>query len=106
MIPSVKETIDKIGSRIISNIIGGLIAFVISNFFGDSNLMIAAATALLIAILHQLKLDNVIGLSTITTVNVMLFPGNNILITAFQRVTATLVGVLITFVVKDRKSVV
>lgn len=99
MMPSVQETFDKIGSRMISNIIGGLIAFVISNFFGDSNLMIAAATALLIAILHQLKLDNVIGLSTITTVNVMLFPGNNILITAFQRVTATLVGVLITFVV-------
>lgn len=34
MMPSVQETFDKIGSRMISNIIGGLIAFVISNFFG------------------------------------------------------------------------
>jgi len=99
MMPSVQETFDKIGSRMVSNIIGGIIALVVSNYFGDSSIMIAAASALLIAILHQLKLDSVIGLSTLTTINVMLSPGPNILLTAIQRVTATLVGVLIAFVV-------
>lgn len=99
MMPSVQETFDKIGSRMVSNIIGGIIAFIVSNFFGDSSIMIAAASALLIAILHQLKLDSVIGLSTLTTINVMLDPGPNILLTAVQRVTATLVGVLIAFLV-------
>jgi|SRR5699024_6138881 len=99
MMPSVQETFDKIGSRMVSNIIGGVIAFLVANFFGDSNLMIAVASALLIAILHQLKLDSVIGLSTLTTINVMLYPGSNMLLTAVRRVSATLVGVLIAFFV-------
>lgn len=99
MMPSVQETFNQIGRRMISNIIGGLIAYIVFNFFGDSNLMIAAASAILIAILHQLKLDNVIGLSTLTLVNVMLFPGSSIFLTAIKRVTGTLMGVLIAFVV-------
>lgn len=99
MMPSVQETFDKIGSRMISNIIGGIIAFLISNYIGDSSLLIAVASAVLIAILNQLNLGNMIGLSTLTTINVMLYPGSNILLTAIQRVAATLVGVLIAFFV-------
>ena len=79
MMPSVQETFDKIGSRMISNIIGGIIAFLISNYIGDSSLLIAVASAVLIAILNQLNLGNMIGLSTLTTINVMLYPGSNIL---------------------------
>lgn len=99
MMPSVQETFNTTKNRIVANIIGGLIAFIVSNFFGDNNIMIAAASALLIAILHQFKLDNVIGLSTLTLINVMLSPGPNILSTALVRVTATLLGVLIAFLV-------
>lgn len=99
MMPSVQETFNTMRNRIVANVIGGIIAFIVSNFFGDSNLMIAAASALLIAVLHQLKLDNVIGLSTLTLITVMLSPGPNILSTAFTRVSATLLGVLIAFVV-------
>ena len=46
MMPSVQETFDKIGSRMISNIIGGIIAFLISNYIGDSSLLIAVALEL------------------------------------------------------------
>src|SRR5699024_9122464 len=99
MMPSDQETFDKIGSRIVSNIIGGVIAFLVSNYIGDSNLLIAAASAVLIAILNQLNLGSMIGLSTLTTINVMLYPGSNILLTAIHRVSATLVGVLIAFFV-------
>lgn len=99
MMPSVQETFNQIGRRIVSNIIGGLIAYIVFNFLGDSYLMIAAASSILIAILHRLNLDNVIGLSTLTLINVMLFPGTNILATAIQRVTGTLMGVLIAFFV-------
>ncbi len=99
MMPSVQETFDKIGGRIVSTIIGGVIAYLVSNYLGDSVFMIAAASAILIALLHQLKLNSVIGLSTITLVNVMLSPGPNILLTAIQRVTATLIGVFIAFAV-------
>lgn len=99
MMPSVQETFNTTRNRIVANIIGGIIAYIVSNFFGDSNIMIAAASALLIAILHQFNLDKVIGLSTLTLVNVMLSPGPNILETAFLRVSATLLGVMIAFVV-------
>lgn len=99
MQPSVQETFIKTRNRVISNIIGGIIAFLVANYLGDSMLMIAVASALLIALLHQLKLDDVIGLSTLTLINVMLNPGPNLLLTAFHRVAATLVGVMIAFVV-------
>lgn len=99
MQPSVQETFLKTRNRLIANIIGGVIAFFVANYLGASTIMIAAASALLIAILHQLNLDDVIGLSTLTLVNVMLNAGSNLLLTAVQRVAATLIGVLIAFVV-------
>lgn len=99
MQPSVQETFVKTRDRLIANIIGGVIAFLVGNYLGDTIVMIAAASALLIAILHQFNLDDVIGLSTLTLVNVMLFPGSNLLLTAVQRVTATLIGVMVAFVV-------
>ena len=101
MKPSVQETFDKTRSRLIANIIGGVIAYFVARFLGSSTIMIAAAAALLIAILHQLKLNNVIGLATYTLVKVMLSTGPNVLITAVQRVSATLIGVLIAFVVNS-----
>lgn len=97
MMPSVQETFNSTRNRIVANIVGGIIAFLVSNFVGDSNIMIAIASSLLIAILHQFKLDRVIGLSTLTLINVMLSPGPSILNTAFLRVSATLLGVLIAF---------
>src|SRR5699024_1275735 len=95
MMPSVQETFDKIGSRIISNIIGGVIAFLVSNYIGDSNLLIAAASAVLIAILHHLNVGCMIGVSTLTTINVMLYAVSTILLRASQRDDATLFAVLI-----------
>lgn len=99
MQPSVQETFVKTRDRLIANIIGGIIAFIVANYLGDTKLMIAAASALLIALLHQLKLNEVIGLSTLTLINVMLAPGENLLVTAVQRVAATLIGILIAFAV-------
>lgn len=99
MMPSVQETFDTTRNRFVANIIGGIIAYLVYSFFGDSNVMIAVASALLIAILHQFKLDKVIGLSTLTLINVMLFPGTSVLQTAFLRVSTTLLGVLIAFFV-------
>ncbi len=99
MSPSVQETFITTRNRLIANVIGGLLAFIVARFFGDTPIMIASAAALLIAILHQLKLDNVIGLSALTLINVMLFPGPSLLFTAIRRVSGTLVGVLIAFLV-------
>ena len=99
MQPSVQETFITTRNRVVANTIGGLIAFLVVNFVGDTPVMISLATALLIAILHQLKLDKVIGLSALTLINVMLFPGANLMLTAFTRVAGTFVGVVIAFMV-------
>lgn len=99
MMPSVQETFIKTRDRLISNIIGGIIAFIVSNFLGDSYIMIAAASALLIATLHRLRLNDVIGLSTLTLISVMSTPSTNVLLTAIERVSGTLIGVLIAFFV-------
>lgn len=99
MMPSVQETFETTMNRFIANIIGGIIAFLVYTFFGDSNIMIAVASALLIAILHQFKLNRAIGLSVLTLINVMLYPGASVFHTAFLRVSATLLGVLIAFFV-------
>ena len=99
MMPSVQETFKKTYNRIIANIIGGVIAFLVFTFLGDSNVMIALASTLLIALLHQIKLDDAIGLATLTVINVMLDPGPDIFHTAFIRVSATLLGVIIAFFV-------
>lgn len=99
MQPSVQETFIQTKNRLVANIIGGLIAFFVVNFLGDTAVMIALATALLIAILHQMGLDRVIGLSSLTLINVMLSPGENLMFTAVSRVTGTLVGVIIAFIV-------
>lgn len=99
MKPSVSETYETTRDRVISTIIGGVIAFTFSYFIGSNVVMIAAASALLIAVLHRLKLDKVIPLSTLTLVTVMLSADSNLILAAVQRVSATLVGVLIAFAV-------
>lgn len=99
MMPSVRETFRTTSNRIIANIIGGVIAFLVFSFLGDSNIMIALASALLIAILHQINLDDAIGLATLTVINVMLSSGSSIVHIAFLRVSATLLGVIIAFFV-------
>ena len=52
MQPSVQETFITTRNRVVANTIGGLIAFLVVNFVGDTPVMISLATALLIAILH------------------------------------------------------
>ncbi len=99
MQPSVQETFVKTRDRLIANIIGGVIAYVVANFLGDTMMMIAVASALLIALLHQLGLNDVIGLATLTVINIMISPGENLMLTAIQRVAATLIGIIIAFVV-------
>lgn len=101
MQPSVQETFEKTRNRVIANAIGGLIAYIVARFLGDTPLMVAVASALLIAILHHLKFDKVIGLSALTLINVMLNPGSNLLFTAIRRVSGTFVGVLIAFFVNS-----
>lgn len=99
MMPSVHQTFQKTSNRLVANIIGGFIAFIVSKYLGDNVAMIAIASASLIAILHQLKLDDTIGLSVITLISVMLAEGSTISLIVFERVSATLIGVLIAFFV-------
>lgn len=98
---SVKESADYILNRVIANIIGGIIAIIFGLSFGNTVLVIALSSALLIAILHSLNLDNAIGLATVTLVSVLLATTDTFVITAISRVTATIVGVLIAFLVNS-----
>src|SRR5699024_6594325 len=66
---------------------------------GNSLLTIAFACALLIAILHQLRLDNVIGLAAVTMIVIMLTEKDAIFVDAILRVLATFIGVVVTFLV-------
>lgn len=101
MQPSVKKSFETLWERLLANTIGGIVAVIMASFFGTSFIIISLATAILIAILHQLKLNNVIGLSTMTLIIIMLSTNEEIVFNASMRVFATFIGVGIAFLVNN-----
>ncbi|SJN20040.1 FUSC family protein [Marinilactibacillus psychrotolerans] len=97
--PSVKKSFQTLKDRIMANTIGAIVAVVTVILFGNSYFMISIASAVLIAILHQFKLNNVIVLSTITLIVIMMSTDYPIVISASLRVLATIFGVVSSFVI-------
>jgi len=98
MQPSVKKSYIMVRDRVVANTIGGMVAYFVARFFGNSALMVGIASMLLIAILHYLNLNSVIGLSVITLSIIMVSPLESILSNAITRVLATILGVIIAFI--------
>lgn len=99
MQPSVKKSYITLRDRLVANSIGGLVAVIMAIGFGTSFIVISFATAILIALLHQIRLNNVIGLSTMTLIIIMLSTDGDILSNALIRVLATFIGVGVAFLV-------
>lgn len=97
MQPSMKKSYTMLRNRVMANTIGGIVAYFVVSFFGNTPLMIGLASMVLIAILHYFKLNNVIGLSIMTLIIIMLSPVENLLTNAITRVLATILGVFIAF---------
>ncbi|PRY84157.1 FUSC family protein [Alkalibacterium olivapovliticus] len=99
MQPSVKKSYNTLVDRLVANTLGGFVAVLMASAFGTSLVIISFATAILIALLHQMKLNNVIGLSTMTLIIIMLSTDGDILTNATVRVLATFIGVVVAFVI-------
>ncbi|EKU94034.1 Predicted membrane protein [Alloiococcus otitis] len=97
--PSVKRSYITLRDRVLSNAIGGLVAYITATQIGVSPFLIGLASLFLIALLHQFKLDGVISLAVMTLIIVMVESGQAPLYTAVTRVSATVLGVIIAFVI-------
>lgn len=97
--PSVKRSYITLRNRVLANMIGGLVAFIVASNLGTTPFLIGLATLFLIAILHQLKLDGVIELAVMTLIIVMIESDGNPLYTTVSRVSATIIGVIIAFII-------
>ncbi|WP_208559916.1 FUSC family protein [Marinilactibacillus kalidii] len=99
MQPSVKKSFQTLKDRILANVIGGIVAVMTVLALGNSYIMIGVASAILIAILHQVKLNNVIVSSVITLIIIMMSTDGPIFMSATIRVLATIIGVFSAFIV-------
>lgn len=97
--PSVKGSWDKFIQRLSANTIGGILAIVMAYFLGNSYIIIAISSIVLIAILHALHLDKVIDLAAMTLIIIMLNQTDTIVTSAIIRVAGTFIGVTVSFVV-------
>ena len=99
--PSVKKSIEVFVSRIISNLIGGIVAIIMIQTVGTHPVTIGVTAILTIAILNRLNLGDFIGLAIVTIIVIMLGRGEdyNHLTAATLRVTETIMGVTITFLI-------
>lgn len=97
--PSVKRSYITLRDRVLANAIGGLLAFITATYLGTTPFLIGLASLFLIAILHQLKFDNVISLAVMTLIIVMVETDTAPLYTSVTRVAATILGVIIAFLI-------
>lgn len=97
--PSVKGSWDTLIQRILANSVGGILAILMAYFFGNGTLVIAISAIILISILHAIKLDRVIGLAGATLIIIMLNQTDEIVINAVVRVTGTIIGVTVSFII-------
>lgn len=99
--PSVRKSYELFFQRVVSNIVGGIIAVVVTAFLGSSPLAIGFISILLIATLNTLNLENYIGLA-LGTVIVLTARGDEQAVTitrAVLRVGDTLIGVSVSFLI-------
>lgn len=101
MQPSVRKSFHSLRDRLLSNTIGGMVAVFMASVFGNSYIMIGLSSALLIALLFQLKLKDVIVLSTMTLIIIMLAPQENLVFEATIRVLSTFIGVIVAFLINS-----
>jgi uncharacterized membrane protein YgaE (UPF0421/DUF939 family) len=97
--PSLKRSVKTLKDRVFANIVGGVLAIVVNLTLGNNFIFVGLASVLLIAILNQFNLGHVIGLATLTLVVIMMSPGTNFIFSATIRIMATLLGVVIAFLV-------
>ncbi|MEG0267339.1 MAG: aromatic acid exporter family protein [Carnobacterium sp.] len=97
--PSLKRSVKTLKDRVFANIVGGVLAIIVNITLGNHFIFIGMAAVLLIAILNQFNLGPVIGLATVTLVVIMMSPGENFVFSATIRILATLLGVVIAFLV-------
>lgn len=101
MHPSVRETYNYVLNRLFANILGGFIAIFFTIYFESNILMISLAALILIVLLHALHLNDMIGLAVSALVIIMLKAQgtDNPLTAALSRILATIIGVVIAFLV-------
>ncbi|WP_192987412.1 FUSC family protein [Carnobacterium mobile] len=97
--PSLKRSVRTLKDRIYGNIIGGTLAIVVNLTLGNHFMFIGLAAIVLIAILNQFNLSSVIGQATVTLIVIMMTSDPNFVLAASIRILATLLGVVIAFLV-------
>lgn len=97
--PSIKQSFQTLTSRIISNIVGGVIAVFMLYTFNASPITIGVTCIITIAVLNSLNLSNVIALAVVNITVIMLGTDNDFVTYAFMRVIETSIGVLVSFLV-------
>lgn len=95
MQPSPKRQWVQVRNRILGNTIGGIVAVIFTLLFGSNFIIIGFSAAFLIAILHQLDFDNVIGNATVTLIVISLTTGESFIMAATVRVVATIIGTIV-----------
>ncbi|MCI5775583.1 MAG: aromatic acid exporter family protein [Aerococcus sp.] len=105
-IMGLQQTIQKswrtLFSRAIAALTGGATAVIAYASFGNSPLVVGVTVIIFIMIMNAIRLQNVIGLASVTVIVIMLTPVDSISLlvqTAFWRVMENIVGVLIAFFV-------
>lgn len=101
MQPSVKRSLNTLRDQTIGNILGAGVAIITVLTLGKQYVLIGFAAIILIAILHQLELDQVIGLATVTLIVVMTTTGDDFMLYAILRFSSTMVGILTAFVINS-----
>ena len=91
MQPSVKRSLNTLRDQTIGNILGAGVAIITVLTLGKQYVLIGFAAIILIAILHQLELDQVIGLATVTLIVVMTTTGDDFMLYAILRFSSTMV---------------
>lgn len=96
---TVRGSIDTFFNRVMAAILGGIVAVVMVNFFGNSPIIIGVTVTIFIGILRALNMANVITLATITLVVIMLRDHDMIITSAIARVVESLLGVTVSLLV-------
>ncbi|KAA1037664.1 FUSC family protein [Macrococcus equipercicus] len=94
MQPSVYKSYKTIIEQFQGNIIGALLAVAMVQLFGVHILIIALSSIILIAVLSQLKLQNVTGLAVVTQLIIMDHHQGDFFQTALMRFAFVMIGVI------------
>lgn len=96
---SVAKSYTNLKNRLLANAIGGMLAVSVVATIGTNIFLIALASMALIAILHSLRLGDVISLAVMTLIIIMRNGSDNLLLYAMIRVAETFIGVIVAFLI-------